>query len=121
MRLTLVPPSSLLIPEALQSHDVAPPRLPKNVRAPQVYTVVRRSLYSLGIEMPSLMCADRTVWWSLAVDEVVWDCDTEMVEVTFTDGSIEQWAMVAKQNTPSFDDGDDEVSNSATNLLARPR
>lgn len=95
MLLTLVPPTSYPIPLPLQTHTLTPPFRVSSFkhRDPAAYTRARKALNDLGLSLPSSYCADRALWWSLAVEEVTWDLDAEMVEVRFSDGSEERWEM----------------------------
>lgn len=93
MRLTLIPPPSYPIPDTLQTHILRPPTLPKEVKTPGPYLRAKRTLGDVGLSLPSLLCADRTLWWSLAVEEVTWDLETEIVEVRFVDGTEERWDL----------------------------
>lgn len=113
MRLTLTPPPSYPIPDTLQTHILRPPTLPNRIKTPLPYLRVKRSLGDVGLSLPSLLCADRTLWWSLAVEEVTWDLETEMVEVRFVDGTEERWDLdpeAAFKSDDFVEDSDDEDS-----------
>lgn len=108
MLLTLRPPDSYTIPEALQTHTISLPSLPQDVRAPATYVAMRRALLGVGIRIPSLLCADRTVWWSFAIGHVTWDLELEQVVVKFTDGMVECWSLDPDARPPPHAVGPDQ-------------
>lgn len=93
MLLTLKPPEPYNVPSTLQTHPFPLPSLQPEVRAPASFIAMRRALFRLGIEIPSVLCADRTFWWTFAVGQVTWDLDVEQVEVKFADGTVERWNL----------------------------
>lgn len=112
MLLTLVPPPSCVIPEELQTHRLRPPpSLPPRLKTPQLYLRAKRTLHDVGIQMPHHLCADRALWWSIAVSEVTWDLESDSVEVRFVDGNEERWELdpMPKSSPLVPDDSDMEV------------
>ncbi|GAA5835659.1 hypothetical protein JCM11251_002987 [Rhodosporidiobolus azoricus] len=95
MRLTLRPSSSYLIPPTLQSHLVPLPTLPppSKLKTPNAFLKARRRLSELGLVLPHVLAADRSLWWQFAIREVEWDLEDEQVVVSFRDGSEERWDL----------------------------
>lgn len=132
MLLTLLPPPSYPIPDTLQTHTLRPPSLPRGVKIPAPYIRAKRSLQDVGIVMPANLCADRAVWWSLAIEEVTWDLESETVEVRFVDGSEERWELdpaikssgfvedSEEEDTPDEAEMDVDVSASSSDASGSP-
>ncbi|KAM0787680.1 hypothetical protein ACM66B_003743 [Microbotryomycetes sp. NB124-2] len=93
MLLTLVPPSHLTIPDTLQTHLVSLPSWPPNVRVTQAWNRAARSLQTVGISIPSVMCVDLTAWGAFAVREVVWNLEGDFVNVVLVDGTEERFTL----------------------------
>ncbi|KAK4047720.1 hypothetical protein OIV83_005228 [Microbotryomycetes sp. JL201] len=93
MLLTLVPPSSDPIPETLQTHLVSVPSWPAGARVSAAWNRAASSLQTVGISVPSVMCVDLTSWCAFAVQEVVWDLDSDFVSVQLVDGTEERFTL----------------------------
>ncbi|KAK4056854.1 hypothetical protein OIO90_002104 [Microbotryomycetes sp. JL221] len=89
MFLTLVPPDTLTIPATLQTHAIPLPTWPTGARIPIAWKKSRGALSSVGIAVPSAMCADLTASWAFAVRDVMWNLDSDLITVTLTDGTYE--------------------------------
>lgn len=121
MLLTLRPPESYTVPDTLQTHHIDPPSLPQDIRAPAPYINLRRALQNVGIAIPSILCADRTLWWSFAVGQVTWDLGLDQVEVRFTDGTVERWNIDPDARSPPLSPlpGSDQPVVSTHKVLAQ--
>ncbi|SCZ99240.1 BZ3500_MvSof-1268-A1-R1_Chr3-1g05898 [Microbotryum saponariae] len=96
MLLQLIPPSGCGIPASLQTHAVpTPSSFPRGLKQPANWTRTRTTLNTHGIALPTHQCIDRASWLSLAVEQVTWNLEDDVLVVAFVDGSVERWPIAA--------------------------
>ncbi|SCV74049.1 BQ2448_6481 [Microbotryum intermedium] len=94
MLLRIIPPSGCVIPASLQTHAIpTPPSFPKGLKQPAAWTRTRTTFNNHGIALPTHQCVDRASWLSLAVEQVTWNLEDDVLIVAFVDGSEERWPI----------------------------
>lgn len=108
LTLRIIPPSDHHLPPALLVHSLDRPSQQlqssragvsnnssdrHQVRPPPAFAKSRKALANLKLDLPHTLLADRTIWWSLVVEQVEFDLVAEEVKVVLVDGSVERWEL----------------------------